>query len=185
MDAANSTLTPAGLPPARRADAGSVRLGGRDVAGLILVGDMYGAPYDLLAGFLDVQPARLRGIVARWRRPGYAATGRLGPGPAWCWLTRSGLAVTGQRYAPARLACQGGGTGGAGAAGGAAAAAGQAVRERRAARLQGSGGPGGVVAGWAARRGAVVGASSAVVGAGAAAGGDHRGDPRAGVAGPH
>jgi hypothetical protein len=104
MDAASSTLTGAGPVSARRADAGSVRLGGRDVAGLMLVGDMYGAPYDLLAGFLDVQPARLRGIVARWRRPGYAQTGRLGPGPAWCWLTRSGLAVTGQRYAPARPA---------------------------------------------------------------------------------
>jgi hypothetical protein len=25
-------------------------------------------------------------------------------GPAWCWLTRSGLAVTGQRYAPGRPA---------------------------------------------------------------------------------
>jgi hypothetical protein len=104
MDAASSTLTGAGPASARRADVGSVRLGGRDVAGLMLVGDMYGAPYDLLAGFLDVQPARLRGIVARWRRPGYTATGRLGPGPAWCWLTRSGLAVTGQRYAPARPA---------------------------------------------------------------------------------
>ena len=69
-----------GLPPARRADAGSVRLGGRDVAGLLLCGDMYGAPYDLLAAFLDVRPDRLRGIVARWRRAGYAATGRLGPG---------------------------------------------------------------------------------------------------------
>jgi hypothetical protein len=42
--------------------------------------------------------------VARWRRAGYAATGRLGPGPAWCWLTRSGLAVTGLRYAPAKPA---------------------------------------------------------------------------------
>jgi hypothetical protein len=104
MDAASSTLTGAVPASARRADAGSVRLGGRDIAGLMLVGDMYGAPYDLLAGFLDVQPARLRGIVARWRRAGYAATGRLGPGPAWCWLTRSGLVVTGQRYAPARPA---------------------------------------------------------------------------------
>src|SRR5580692_756824 len=94
MDASSSTLVSTGLPSARRADAGCVRLGGRDIAGLMLVGDMYGAPYDLLAGFLDVQPARLRGIVARWRRAGYAATGRLGPGPAWCWLTRSGLAVT-------------------------------------------------------------------------------------------
>jgi hypothetical protein len=102
MNASSSTLT--SLPSARRADAGSVRLGGRDVAGLMLVGDMYGAPYDLLAGFLGVAPARLRGIVARWRHPGYVQTARLGPGPAWCWLTRLGLAVTGQRYAPARPA---------------------------------------------------------------------------------
>jgi hypothetical protein len=36
--------------------------------------------------------------------PGYAATGRLGPGPAWCWLTRTGLTITGQGYAPARPA---------------------------------------------------------------------------------
>jgi hypothetical protein len=100
MDAASSTLTTTGVPRARRADAGSVRLGGRDVAGLMLVGDMYGAPYDLLAGFLAVQPARLRGIVARWRHAGYVQTARLGPGPPWCWLTRSGLAVTGQRYTP-------------------------------------------------------------------------------------
>jgi hypothetical protein len=107
MDTALST-TPAtarpGAPPTRRADAGNVRLGGRDVAGLLLCGDMYGAPYDLLAASLAVQPARLRAIVARWRHAGYAATGRLGPGPAWCWLTRPGLAVTGQSYTPARPA---------------------------------------------------------------------------------
>jgi hypothetical protein len=106
MDAAVGTLTVAGggPPPGRRADAGSVRLGGRDVAGLLLVGDMYGTPYDQLAGFLGVRADRARGIVARWRRAGYAATGRLGPGPAWCWLSRSGLAVTGQHYAPSRPA---------------------------------------------------------------------------------
>ena len=57
-----------------------------------------------MASFLGVAPARLRGVVARWRRAGYAQTARLGPGPAWCWLTRSGLAATGQRYAPARPA---------------------------------------------------------------------------------
>lgn len=110
MDAGGSTVTSAAhtaapLPPGpRRADAGTVRLSERDVAGLLLCGDMYGAPYDLLAAFLAVQPPRLRGIVARWRRAGYAATGRLGPGPAWCWLTRPGLAVTGQHYAPSRPA---------------------------------------------------------------------------------
>jgi hypothetical protein len=65
---------------------------------------MYGAPYDLLAVALGVREDRLRGIVARWRRAGFAATGRLGPGPAWCWLTRAGLAVAGLRYAPARPA---------------------------------------------------------------------------------
>jgi hypothetical protein len=104
-DGPDMVTVPAGTgPPGRRADAGMVRLGGRDVAGLLLCGDMYGAPYDLLAAFLGVRAERARGIVARWRRAGYAATGRLGPGPAWCWLTRSGLAVTGQRYAPARPA---------------------------------------------------------------------------------
>ena len=63
--------------PARRRTAaptpGQCALSGRDVAGLMLCGDMYGAPYDLLAAFLDVQPDRLRGIVARWRAAGYAA----------------------------------------------------------------------------------------------------------------
>jgi hypothetical protein len=61
-------------------------------------------PYDLLAAYLGVRADRLRGIVARWRKAGYAATGRLGAGPAWCWLTRAGLAVAGQRYAPSRPA---------------------------------------------------------------------------------
>ena len=89
---------------ARRSDAGVMRLTSRDITGLALVGDMYGVPYDLIAGFLDVRPDRLRGIVARWRNAGYAATGRLGSGPAWCWLTRRGLAVTGQRYTATRPA---------------------------------------------------------------------------------
>jgi len=88
----------------RRADAGMVRLGGRDVAGLVLCAEMYGAPYDLLAAYLGVRDDRLRAIVARWRQAGYAATGKLGAGPAWCWLTRAGLAVTGQHYTPAQPA---------------------------------------------------------------------------------
>jgi hypothetical protein len=90
--------------PVRRADAGVVRLGGRDVAGLVLCADMYGAPYDLLAAHLGVRDDRLRAIVARWRRAGYAATGRLGAGPTWCWVTRAGLALTGQPYTPTRPA---------------------------------------------------------------------------------
>jgi hypothetical protein len=89
---------------ARRADAGAVRLSSRDVAGLVLCADMYGAPYDLLATHLHVRADRLRAIVARWRHAGYAATGQLGAGPAWCWVTRAGLAVTGQPYTPARPA---------------------------------------------------------------------------------
>jgi hypothetical protein len=89
---------------ARRADAGVIRLSGRDVAGLVLCAEMYGAPYDLLAASLGVRDDRLRAIVARWRHAGHAATGRIGAGPAWCWVTRAGLAVTGQAYTPARPA---------------------------------------------------------------------------------
>ena len=69
----------------------------------MLCGEMYGAPYDLLASRLDVRSDRLRGIVARWRAAGYAETGRLGPGPAWCRLTRPGLAALGLRFAAGLL----------------------------------------------------------------------------------
>ncbi|MGH3222518.1 MAG: hypothetical protein ACRDPY_28125 [Streptosporangiaceae bacterium] len=82
----------------RRADAGTVRLSQRDIDGLLLIGEHYGAPADLLAAALRVEEARLPAITARWRRAGYAATGRLGPGPAWCWLTRDGMTATGLGY---------------------------------------------------------------------------------------
>ena len=86
-----ATPAAASIPSARRADAGTVRLADRDIAGLLLCGEMYGALYDLLAAFLRVRSDRARGIVARWRHAGYADTARLGPGSAWCWLTRTGL----------------------------------------------------------------------------------------------
>jgi hypothetical protein len=98
--ATTSAITSVPLP--RRSDAGTVRVSGRDIDGLMLCGEMYGAPYDLLADYLNVQPDRLRGIAARWRAAGYAETGRLGPGPAWCWLTRAGVAALGLRFAAGR-----------------------------------------------------------------------------------
>jgi hypothetical protein len=66
MDTAGRvTAVPAGSGPAgRRADAGAVRLTGRDVAGLLLAGDMYGTPYDLLASFLPPM------ATCRFGRPG-------------------------------------------------------------------------------------------------------------------
>jgi hypothetical protein len=95
---------PAGA--ARRADAGTVKISQRDINGLVLCADHGGAPYDLLAAALAVQPARLRAIVARWRHAGYAETGPLGPGPAWCWLTPAGMTAAGLPYpaAPPPLA---------------------------------------------------------------------------------
>jgi len=85
-----------GIPQAavharRRSDAGQVRLQQRDLDGLLLVAEHYAAPYDLLAEALGVQPARVRAVAARWRAAGYAVTGVLGPGPAWCWLTPAGM----------------------------------------------------------------------------------------------
>lgn len=85
----------------RRADAGTVRLTDRDISGLILTAEHFAAPYDLLAAALNVQPGRLRGITARWRAAGYASTGTLGTGPAWCWLTAAGMTACGRDY-PAR-----------------------------------------------------------------------------------
>jgi hypothetical protein len=79
-------------------------LGARDITGLVLTGDQYGAPYDLLATALNVRPDRLRGIVARWRKAGYALTGTLGPGPAWCWLSPAGMSVTGLTFPATRPA---------------------------------------------------------------------------------
>jgi len=47
---------------------GAVRLGQRDIDGLILCAEHSGAPYDLLAAGLRVEPARLRAITGPDRR---------------------------------------------------------------------------------------------------------------------
>jgi len=60
--------------------------------------DPGGLDIDLLAAALNVRPDRLRGIVARWRHAGYATTGGLGRGPAWCWLTPAGMRLLGVTY---------------------------------------------------------------------------------------
>jgi hypothetical protein len=93
-----STPQAAARPSPRRSDAGRVRLQQRDIDGLLLVAEHYAAPYDLLSAALAVTPPRLRGITARWRAAGLAATGTLGPGPAWCWLTPADMAASGHRW---------------------------------------------------------------------------------------
>jgi hypothetical protein len=104
MTAAAHDTAPAKDKPARRADAGAIRLSQRDIDGLLLCGEHYAAPYDLLTASLRVPPGRLPAVAARWRRAGYAATGRLGPGPGWCWLTRDGMTATGLGFPAARPA---------------------------------------------------------------------------------
>jgi hypothetical protein len=86
-------------PARHRADAGTVKLTDRDITGLTLVADQYGAPVDLLAAALGVREERLRGILARWRSAGWAETGMLGKGPAWCWPTPAGMRLLGLPYA--------------------------------------------------------------------------------------
>jgi hypothetical protein len=90
--------------PARRADAGVIHLTRRDIDGLLLCGEHYGAPYDLLAAALRVPAGRQPAILRRWRRTGYASTARLGPGPGWCWLTRDGMTATGLGFPASRPA---------------------------------------------------------------------------------
>jgi len=90
--------------PARRAGAAKIRLSRRDIDGLLLCGEHYGVPYDLLATALRVPPGQLPAILRRWRRTGYATTGHLGPGPGWCWLSRDGMIATGLGFPAARPA---------------------------------------------------------------------------------
>jgi hypothetical protein len=75
----------------------------RDAAALIFAADMYGVQLDQLA-LLTRGERGARAAAARWRELGYAETARLGPGPAWLWVTRSGLAACGAGYSPARPA---------------------------------------------------------------------------------
>src|ERR1700729_3939414 len=75
----------------------------RDAAALIFAADMYGVQLDQLAALTGGERSA-RAAAARWRELGYAETARLGPGPAWLWVTRSGLAACGLGYSPARPA---------------------------------------------------------------------------------
>jgi hypothetical protein len=75
----------------------------RDADALIFAADMYGVQLDQLAALTGGErPARA--AATRWRELGYAETARLGPGPAWVWVTRTGLAACGLTYQPARPA---------------------------------------------------------------------------------
>ncbi|HEV3295619.1 MAG TPA: hypothetical protein VG123_42130 [Streptosporangiaceae bacterium] len=48
-----------------------VRLSQRDIDGLLLCGEHYGAPLDLLAEALGVSQVRMNAVATRWRRAGY------------------------------------------------------------------------------------------------------------------
>jgi hypothetical protein len=87
-------------PGERRREHG---LAVRDVGALIFAADMYGMQLDQLA-LLTGGERPARAAAARWRSLGYAETARLGPGPAWLWVTRTGLAACGLAYSPARPA---------------------------------------------------------------------------------
>ena len=90
---------------ARRGGSRKVQLSQRDIDGLLLCGEHHGVPYDLLADALRVPSKKqLDRITARWRQAGYVDTGRLGPGPGWCWLTREGMTATGLGYPATRPA---------------------------------------------------------------------------------
>jgi hypothetical protein len=73
----------------------------RDIAALLFVAEMYAVQLDQLAMVLGVSLTRARAIMLGWRRAGYAESARIGPGPAWAWLTRSGLAACGLPYTAA------------------------------------------------------------------------------------
>ncbi len=59
---------------------------------------MYGVQVDQLAAALEVSDRRVSALVARWATAGLAESARLGPGPRWVWLTKTGLARCGLPY---------------------------------------------------------------------------------------
>jgi hypothetical protein len=79
---------------------------GRDTTGMLFAAEMYGVQMDHLAAALGVSEASARRAAAGWRERQHAGSARLGPGPAWTWLTRAGLAACGLPYtaAPPALA---------------------------------------------------------------------------------
>ena len=72
----------------------------RDPEALLFAADMYGLQFDQLTALAGGE-RQARATAARWRELGYAQSARLGPGPAWLWVTRAGLAVCGLGYKPA------------------------------------------------------------------------------------
>src|SRR5260370_25045378 len=89
---------------ARAGRAGEVRAG--EVRAVeVRAGEVraeHGLRTDLFGDLLGASGDVVRQLHARWRRAGLAATGRLGPGPGWCWLTRAGLAACGLPYEASR-----------------------------------------------------------------------------------
>ena len=80
----------------------TARLAVRDADALVFAADMYGVQMDQLATLLGGSARAAQAAAARWKELGYAETGRLGPGPAWLWVTRAGIAACGLRYPAAR-----------------------------------------------------------------------------------
>jgi hypothetical protein len=72
--------------------------GRSDDEALVFAGEMYGVQLDQLATVCAVTTERARATAARWRKQGYAESGRLGPGQPWIWLTRKGLNACGLKY---------------------------------------------------------------------------------------
>jgi hypothetical protein len=75
----------------------------RNADALVFAADMYGVQLDQLATLTGGErPARA--AAARWRALGYADSARLGPGPAWLWVTRAGLTACGAANKPTQPA---------------------------------------------------------------------------------
>lgn len=85
-----------------RSDAGQIQLTVRDVAALLLIGEMYGLQTDHLEQVLGASAAAVRQVTMRWRKAGLVETGRLGAGPGWCWLTKRGIGWCGLGYTARR-----------------------------------------------------------------------------------
>ncbi len=92
-----------GEPAGRPGQAAGRGLAVRNADALVFAADMYGVQLDQLTALTGGERSA-RAAAARWRELGYAESARLGPGPAWLWVTRAGLTACGATYKPAQPA---------------------------------------------------------------------------------
>lgn len=73
----------------QRSDVGAVRQTARDAQMLEVMAHQYALPLDLVAHAAGVSTPRSYALGSRWKKAGWAETGKVDAGPTWVWPNRA------------------------------------------------------------------------------------------------